>query len=108
MLEALFGSRTAERVLLYLANYGEGYAKQIADTFGITPSMAAKQLEKLEAGGILVARPQGRTRVFTWNPRFPLRRELLPLLERALALLPETDRHAYFRQRRRPRRTAKP
>ena len=34
MLEAIFGNLTAERVLLFLHAYDEGYARQIADTFG--------------------------------------------------------------------------
>ena len=51
MLESLFGSKTAERVFLYLANYGQGYAREIALTFETTLSMVQKQLAKGETAG---------------------------------------------------------
>ena len=108
MLEMLFGGATAEKVLLYLASYGEGYAKEIADRFSIPFSMVQKQLIKFEAAGLLSSHLRGRTRVYTWNPRFPLKAEALALLERALEFLPEKEHRRYFRGRRRPRRGGKP
>ena len=44
MLDALLGNKTAERVLLYLANYRQGYARQIASTHGSPVSVVLKQL----------------------------------------------------------------
>ena len=109
MLEGVFGNRTAEKVLLYLEQYGEGYAQAIADTFeDVTLSMTQGQLERLERGGVLVSVKKGRTRIFTWNPRFQPRNELRALLAKALGSLPEEERRRYFSQRRRPRRTGKP
>ncbi len=109
MLEGVFGNRTAEKVLLYLEQYEEGYAKAIADTFeDLTLSMAQGQLQRLERGGVIVSVKKGRTRLFHWNPRFPFRRELRALLAKALRSLPEEERRRYFTQRRRPRRTGEP
>lgn len=109
MIEGLFGSATAEKVLLYLAQYDEGYALGIARTFDDLPvSMVQRQLARLEAAGVLVSRLQGRTRVFTWSPRFAFRDELQALLRKALRLLPPADRQRYFAARRRPRRSGKP
>ena len=34
-LETLFGGRAATRVLLFIENYSDGYASQIARTFDI-------------------------------------------------------------------------
>ena len=49
MLEGLFGNATAEKVLLYLEHYGEGYAKAIADTFeGVSLHMVQRQLTRFE------------------------------------------------------------
>jgi hypothetical protein len=107
MLEALFGGATAEKVLLYLAAYGEGYARQIAACFAIPFSMVQKQLSKFEAAGLLASRLQGRTRVYVWNPRFPLKDEALALLRRALEFVPEDEQRRYFQARRRPRRAGK-
>jgi DNA-binding transcriptional ArsR family regulator len=103
LLQPLVGNLTAARVLTYIANYGEGYAAGIGGTFGISASQVQKQLDRLEQGGILVQRLQGRTRVYTWNPRWPLYRELLALLQKCLMLTPERETQTYFRQRTRPR-----
>lgn len=109
MLEVLFGGATAEKVLFYLATYGEGYAKEIADRFSIPFSMVQKQLMKFEAAGLLASQLKGRTRVYAWNPRFPLKDQMLVLLQRALEFLPTRQRQRYFpTRRRRPRRTGKP
>lgn len=109
MLEGIFGNRTAEKVLLYLEQYGEGYARAIAATFeGTSVSMALAQLRRFEAAGLLVSRRAGRTLVFSWNPRYTFLAELRVLLRKALASLPESERRRYFRARRRPRRSGKP
>lgn len=108
MLEGVFGNATAERVLLYLEQYERGYAQAIADTFGdVSLSMVQRQLARLERAGVLVSLPEGRTRVFTWNPRYAFLAELRPLLAKALRSLPAEERRRYFAQRRRPRRTGK-
>ena len=109
MLEAIFGNGTAEKVLLYIESRGEGYAQAIATTFDdVTLRMAQLQLARFEAGGVLVSELKGRTRLFTWNPRYPFRNELRGLLRKALESLPEADRKRFFAPRRRPRRSGKP
>lgn len=108
MLEGVFGNRTAEKVLLYLDQYGQGYARSIAATFDdVSVSMALAQLRRFEAAGLLVSQPQGRTLMFSWNPRGPFVPEVRALLQKALTALPETEQRRYFRQRRRPRRSGK-
>lgn len=108
MLEALFGNRTAERVLLYLANYRSGYATKISKTFNISLNMVQKQMDRLELGGILVSRLEGKTRVYQLNPRFFLYKELTELLNVAIGFVPEKEKSAYCSQRTRPRRKGKP
>ena len=108
MLESLFGNRTAEQVLMFLQNYEEGYAREIALTFDASLNAVQKQLRRFEDGGVLVSQTVGRTRVFTWNPRYPFAAPLRELLRSAIDCLPESEKLAYFRQRRRPRRSAKP
>lgn len=108
MLEALLGNRTAEKSLLYIVNYGEGYISGIAETFGLPKSQVRKQLLRLEAGGILVARDKGNLRIFTLNPRSLYKKELEALLTKILNLLPPEEIEKYYRQRQRPRRTGKP
>lgn len=108
MIEALLGNRTVEKILLYIANYEEGYISGIAETYGISKSQVRKQLLRLEAGGILVARDKGNLRIFTINPRCLYKKELDSLLKKVLSLLPEEEIERYYRQRQRPRRTGKP
>ena len=107
MYSALFGNATAEKVLLYLANYGEGHTRAIATTFSLSTSQVYQQLIRLEKNGILVAKAVGRTKVFVFNPRLAIRKSLLNLLEDILLLVPPEDQKKYFRDRRRPRKTGK-
>ena len=108
MIEELIGGRTAERVLLYMQRYEEGFPREVARSFGVPFSMVYKQLLKFERAGLLVSRLQGRTRLFTWNPRFAFRKEFRAFLERVLDSLPASEIEQYFSERRRPRRTGKP
>ncbi len=108
MLEALLGSTTRERVLMFILARDSGYGTEISQFFAADLTPVQKQLEKLEAGGVLVSQPVGRTRVYRFNPRFPFLAELLALLGRALAFYPADVRAALVVNRRRPRRAGKP
>jgi hypothetical protein len=105
---SIFGSPTAEKVLLFLQNYGQGHSREIARTFDIPQSMVWKQLVRFEREYVLVNRLVGRTRVFEFNPRYAFRDELGALLQRGIDLTPAADRERWFMQRRRPRRVGKP
>lgn len=107
MIESLLGNRTAEKVLLYIVNYGQGHTSGIAQTFDMSKSQIRKQLIRLEDGGILVGQSVGNLRMFQINPRCTYKKELVLLLEKVLSLLPAQELEKYYRQRRRPRRTGK-
>lgn len=107
VLEGIFGSRSAAQTLLFLEAYGSGHALRIADTYGVAVSSIQRQLVRLENSGILVSRTVGRTRLFEFNTRNPTVRDLRTFLEAELDLMPEAETKAYYRQRQRPRRTAK-
>ena len=94
--ETLFGSKSAQRILFYLETYGEGYGREIARTFGIRPFQVQNQLRKLEESGWLVARPVGRTRLFTWNPRNLLVKPLRTFLQAAIDVLPESEIQEFY------------
>jgi DNA-binding transcriptional ArsR family regulator len=109
VLQALFGNATAEKVLLYIEQYEEGYATAIADTFGdVSLNMVQRQLARFERAGLLASVLKGRTRLYRWNPRYPFLKEVRALLAKALRSLPGDERRKYFAQRRRPRRGGKP
>jgi DNA-binding transcriptional ArsR family regulator len=107
MLEAIVGSATAERVLLYLQAYERAHGREIASALGLAQSQVQKQLRKLESGGILVSRLSGRVRIYRWNPRNPLVPPLRTLFRTAVDALPQGEQQKYFRGRRRPRRSGK-
>lgn len=102
MLEGLFGGRNASRVLLFLENYGDGYATEIARTYDVALRPVQAQLDRFERAGFLVSRLRGRTRIFTWNPWGPFVPKLRQLLAVALDVVTPEDRKRYYRQRRRP------
>lgn len=108
-LETLFGGKAAAKVLLFIENYGEGYASWIARTYEMPLSEVQKQLVKFEEAGILVSRMVGTSRMYTWNPRDPGLDGLRVMLRNTLDYgIPKERLAKYFRQRRRPRRKGKP
>jgi len=107
MLEKLFGSKTAENVLMYLFIYQKGYPTEIARVFSSPVSMVQKQLQKFEDGGILASRLVGKVRIYQWNPRYPYLDELKKLLAKHYEYLPENIRDKFYRHRTRPRRKNK-
>lgn len=107
-LEALFGGKAAVRVLLFIENYGDGYASRIARTFDMPLSEVQKQLRKFEQAGILVSRMVGTSRIYTWNPLDSALEGLKELLQETLEKgIPEKTLQQYYRQRQRPRRQGK-
>lgn len=103
MLEPLLGSISAERVLIFILAREEGYAREIARFFDTDLYAIQKQLDKLEAGGVLASRLAGRTRLYILNPRYPFLKELKELLIKALSFYPEEAREQLIMNRRRPR-----
>ena len=108
MLEPLLGSENSERVLIFLLTRNEGYAREIAQFFDANLYAIQRQLDKLEAGGILVSRTAGRTRLYQFNLRYPFLKELKQLLEKAFTYYPENLRENLMMNRRRPRKRGKP
>ncbi|NOH01497.1 MAG: winged helix-turn-helix transcriptional regulator [Chloroflexi bacterium] len=108
MIEVLLGSKNAERVLIYVFAREEGYPREIARFFNSDLKSIQHQLDKLEAGGVLVSREVGRTRPYVFNPRYPFVKELKALLEKALLFYPAKEREELLMNRRRPRARGKP
>jgi DNA-binding MarR family transcriptional regulator len=108
VLEPILGSKSIERVLMFILARVEGYAREIARFFETDLSPIQKQLEKLELAGVLVSRTAGRTRLYEFNPRYPFLKELKNLLEKALSFYTDEEREQLLMNRRRPRRSGKP
>jgi hypothetical protein len=108
MLAALFGSISAERALIFLFARGEGYAREIAKFYNTDLTPIQRGLKKFEANGILYSRLAGKTRLYSFNPRYPFKPEIENLLKKALTFFPPDEREALLMNRRRPRRSGKP
>jgi hypothetical protein len=108
MLAGLLGSVNKERVLVYLAARGRGYAREVARFFDAPLSPVQGALDRLEQAGVLVSRSVGATREYEFNPRYAARAELARLLDRAVELYPPALRDRLLLRRSRPRRRGKP
>ena len=108
MLEPLFGSLNKERVLFFIYARGEGYARDIARFFATDPTPVQRQLDVLERGGILASRLAGRTRLYTFDTRYPLLGELTAFLAKSISFYPQEEQDRLLLVRQRPRRGGKP
>jgi hypothetical protein len=108
MIEAILGSLSCEKVLMFICARKEGYAREIARFYETDLAPIQKQLDKLELAGVLASRTAGRTRLYAFNPRYAFLKEITPLLEKAISFLPPDARERLVMVRRRPRRKGKP
>ena len=108
MLEPILGSKNAERVLMFILARDQGYTREIARFSGADPDSVQKQLVRLELGGLLVSKSEGRTRLYRFNPRYSFLKELKALLNKALLFYPPDEQERLTVVRRRPRRKGKP
>ena len=108
MLEPIIGSEIRELILIYLAARKQGYAREIASFYKKSLSPVQKQLDRLENGNVLVSFSSGRTRVYSFNPRYPFLDELLNILNKAVTFLPKEKQNELLLVRKRPRRKGKP
>ena len=108
MLAQLFGSENAERVLVFLLTREKGYPSEIAAFYSVSLSVIQKQLEKFELAGILVCQNVGRSKVYSFNPRYTFLPELKALLSKAFEFYPASQKEDLENNRRRPRRSNKP
>jgi hypothetical protein len=91
---------------MYLENYENGYASQIAKTYGTSLNQIQNQLNKFEQLGLLVSRKEGTARVFYFK-RCPVTDSLRVFPSSMLEQLPKSTIQKYYRDRRRPRRHGK-
>jgi predicted transcriptional regulator len=107
-LRALLGSESSEQILIFLLARENGYPTEISKFFNFSLDAIQKQMEKLEVGNVLASKAIGRTRVYSFNPRYPFLKELKALLQKALSFYPKDLQEQLLMNRRRPRRAGKP
>lgn len=107
-LQDLFGGKAAEAVLLCLFHYGESHGRAIARDSAVSLDAVQRQLDRFERSGTLVCKPQGRTLVYSWNPKSRLAARLRDLTGVVYDGLSLEAKQALFPERRQPRAKDKP
>ncbi len=105
MLENLFGNPVIEKILFYLLIHNEGYSYQLSKTLDTPLFSIQKAIQRLEAGGVLISLYKGKTRVFQFNPRYPLLDELQKFLKAAYQFLPEEYKACYYERPKRKKKS---
>lgn len=108
VLADLLGSTAAEAALLHLFHHGESYGRAVALDFSVSLDSVQKQLDKLERNGLLLSKWQGRTLIYTWNPKSRASSRLKDLVAVAYEGISPDVSAVKFAARRRPRSKDKP
>jgi DNA-binding transcriptional ArsR family regulator len=106
-LRALIGSTTRAKILLYLSVYGETYPRELTINLRLPLFGVQTQLKNLMKGGVVSVKKDANRQMFSFNPDYELRKELLGLLKRALASLSEKEKSLYLKPKMTPRASRK-
>lgn len=96
MINALFGSQSIVKVLYYLFVNGHCYASELRKQFDSALTPFQNALEQLEQDGVLMSEHHGKTRLFRFDPGYPLLNDLEKLLQSAYLLLPPEEKRKYL------------
>ena len=75
MLQVLCGNKNVQRILIFLFVNGRGYGTLLQRSFKTSLTPVQKALERLERGGLLTSYYEGKTRLYQFNPAYPLLNE---------------------------------
>jgi hypothetical protein len=92
----LFGNKNIQKILLFLFVNGKCYGTQLHSQLRTPLTPLQKALQRLEKGGVLLSTYEGKTRIYQFNPAFPLLTELEPLLRKCYTLLPTNEKKMYY------------
>lgn len=96
MIEALCGSKNVQKILIFLFVNGKCYGTQLHRFLKTPLTPLQKALLRLEKGGIILSYYEGKTRLYQFNPAYPLLIELEQLLKKAYTLLPAQEKKDYY------------
>lgn len=96
MLQVLCGNQNVQKILLFLFVNGRCYGTQLQRQLGSSLTPIQKALLRLERGGLILSYYEGKTRLYQFNPAYPLLAELEHLLKKAYTLLPAHEKKSYY------------
>jgi hypothetical protein len=108
MLETIFGNETVALILLNIYHYEAIHARAIARNMNRVHGGIVHQLDRLEAGGLLVSKAIGKTRVYSFNPKSPYTAPVKQIIQITYDSLPIKQKEKIFSERTRPRAKNKP
>lgn len=96
MLEVLCGNKNVQRILIFLFVNGKCYGTQLHRALKTSLTPIQKALNRLESGRLITSYYEGKTRIYQFNPAYPLLKELEELLKKAYTLLPANEKKSYY------------
>lgn len=96
MLETLCGNKNIAKILLFLFVNGRCYGTQMQRVLQTALTPIQKALQRLEKGGIITSYYEGKTRLYRFNPGYPLMDELEQLIKKNYTLLPGQEKRRYY------------
>jgi len=106
-LRSLIGSATRAKILLYLSVYKETYPRELTINLKLPLFGVQTQLKNLLRGGVITVKKDANRQMIHFDPDYPLRKELLSLLKKAMGTLTAKDRAMYLKPKLAPRVTRK-
>ncbi len=107
MLQSLFGNKNIQRILFFLFVNGKCYGTQLHNQLQAPLTPLQKALSRLEKGSIITSYHEGKTKLYYFNPAFPLLPELELLLKKAYTLLPPAEKKVYYMPKEDPSENAR-
>lgn len=96
MLEVLCGTKNVQKILIFLFVNGRCYGTQLHRALKTSLTPIQKALNRLEKGGLITSYYEGKTRLYQFNPAYPLISEVELLLKKAYTLLPAHEKKDYY------------
>ncbi len=95
MLTGLCGNKNVEKVLLFLFVNNKCYGTQLQKLLRTPLTSLQNALSRLEKGGVILSYCEGKTKLFQFNPSYPLLVELEQLLKKRYTLLSPEGKRLY-------------
>ena len=97
MLGGLCGNKNVQKVLLFLFVNGKCYGAELHRAFRVPLTSLQNALARLEQGRIIESYYEGKTKIYRFNPSYPLLAELEQLLQKAYTLLSPQEKKGFSR-----------
>jgi DNA-binding transcriptional ArsR family regulator len=106
-LRTLVGSDTRVKILVYLSIYKESYPRELTINLRLPLFGVQTQLKNLLKGGVVLVKKDANRQMFSFDPSYPLKKELLALLKTAMAMAPTKEKNLYLKPKLIPKSTVK-